>query len=115
MGERVETQSENAHHVILKYKEKLYYVSKIRFYFSKDEEMHRALLHSKGLRDGQLENLEFKVSRKLFELLTEYAKMNNPDLLLVLFIEGKELKWQLLSESCLKQQLNQKKAYRYIV
>lgn len=115
MDEVVETRSENARHLVLSYKDRLYYVSAVKVHFCEGKETHGALFHAKDTVGGQLEDLDMDISQKLYEILLEYAKIGDSDLILVLHVEGKEFQWALVSESRLKKYANENVAAEYIV
>lgn len=115
MDETVETHSESARHAILSYKDRVYYVSTVRVQFCEGKEMHRAIFHAKDAAGGQLEDLDLDIPQKLYELLVEYTKIGNSDLILVLHVENKESEWGLVRESWLRGFMNKDTVAGYIV
>ncbi|MGD8505620.1 MAG: hypothetical protein PVF15_03030 [Candidatus Bathyarchaeota archaeon] len=111
----VGVHAENAHHVILRYRDKLYYVSKVNFRFKKEERMYRAIFHARGVEDDKWQDIDVEIPVKLYSILEEYARLDNSDLLLVLYIEGSGFKCRLISEKWLRQQLNVENTGKYIV
>jgi len=111
----VETRSENARHVILSYKDKLYYVSTVKVTYCEGEEVHKAVFHAKDTAGGHVEELDLDIPQRLYEILLEYAKIDESDLILVLHVERKEFKWGLVSESWLRRYTNKKVTSDYVV
>jgi hypothetical protein len=114
MKEKVETRSENARHLILKYEDKLYHVNRVTVQRSEKKKSYSAVFSAKRLSDSQLMDLGFEISRKLYDILVEYTKLDDSDLLLVLQVKGSDFKWGLVSEAWLRQQ-TKSKMHRYIV
>jgi hypothetical protein len=116
MKERVETRSENARNVILKYENKLYHVDRVTVQHPEDQKKKKlsAVFSTKRLSDSQLMDLGFDISRSMYDVLMEYTKLNNSDLLLVLHVEGDDFKWGLVSERWLRQQTDNK-VNRYVI
>ncbi|MDG6223416.1 MAG: hypothetical protein QCH99_09170 [Candidatus Bathyarchaeota archaeon] len=110
----METRSDNARHVILKYENSLYYVDQVNVEFSESNQKYNAIFRAKQVDGGQMVDLDFDISQKMYEVLLEYTRLDNSDLLLVLQIENNEFTWSFVSESWLKQQSETKKL-RYIV
>jgi len=115
LGERTETRSGNARHVILKCEEKLYYVSMISVCFSEGEATHKATFHAREIVGNQFCDLDFEIPQKLYDILMEYTKLDNSDLMLVLSVENKEFKWSLMSENWLRHYSNLNNANNFIV
>ena len=107
MSERIETHSENARPIIMSYNDKLYYVSQVKVHFCDGERLHKAIFHAKTVLDGQLQDLHLDITRKLYNILVEYAKLDNPSIILMLHIEDKGFRWCLLDEKLLRQQARQ--------
>ena len=114
MGERVETRSENARHVILKYENDLYHVDKVNVQYSEGKKVYSAVFRAKRVGSGQLVDLGFDISQNLYDVLVEYTKLDDSDLLLVLHVDGKDFKWSFVSESWLRRQV-ESKVSRYVV
>ena len=114
MKERVETRSENARHVILKYDEKVYHVNRVNVQCSEGKKVYSAVFNARRLEDNEVLDLDFEISRKLYDVLVEYTKLSDSDLLLVLHVEGGDFKWGLVSDSWLRQQA-ESKIGRYVV
>ena len=116
MGEKAETRSDNARHVILKYENKLYHVNEVNVNFSETKQMYNAVFRAKRLNDNQSLDLGFDITQKLYEVLVEYTRLGNSDLLLVLEAEeDEEFKWSFLSENWLRQQQIDSKVSRYVI
>ncbi|PVX23428.1 MAG: hypothetical protein CW716_12185 [Candidatus Bathyarchaeum sp.] len=114
MKKRAETRSENARHVILKYENKLYHIDKVTVKQTKEQKKYNATFSAKRLGDTQQTNLGFQIPQSMYNILTEYTKLDNPDLLLVLHVDGDDFKWGLVSESWLRQQTDSK-INRYVI
>ena len=114
VGGKVETRSDNARHVILKYENSVYHVDQVNVEFSESTQKYNAVFHAKRVDGGQMVDLDFDINQKLYEVLTEYTKLDDPDVLLVIQIENNEFKYSFVNESWLKQQSENQKL-RYIV
>jgi hypothetical protein len=115
VGEKVETRSEKARHVILKYENMLYHVDTVNVDFSEAKQMYNAVFRAKRLNDNRSFDLGFDITQKLYDVLVEYTKLGNSDLLLVLEAEDEEFKWSFLSENWLHQQEINSKVSRYVI
>jgi len=114
MQGRVETRSENARHVILKYEDKVYHVNRVDVQCSEGKKVYSAVFSAKRLEDNKLLDLDFEISRNLYDVLVKYTKLEDSDLLLVLHVEGNAFKWCFVSENWLRQQA-ESKISRYVV
>jgi hypothetical protein len=115
LKERVETRSENARHVILKYENKLYHVDRVTVQHPEGQQKKlSAIFSTKRLSDSQLMDLGLEISQSMYNVLMEYTKLDNSDLLLVLHVEEDDFKWGLVSESWLRQQADSK-VNRYVI
>jgi hypothetical protein len=114
MRGREETRSENARHVILKYEDKLYHVNRVNVRCSEGKKAYNAVFSARRLEDDEMLDLDFKISRNLYDVLVEYTKLDNSDLLLVLHVEGDCFKWGLVSDSWMRQQVESKTSW-YVV
>jgi hypothetical protein len=110
----VETRSENARQVILKYENKVYHVNRVNVRCSEENKMYSAVFNARRLDDNKVLDLDFEISQKLYDVLVEYTKLGNSDLLLVLHVEGDNFKWGLVSDSWLRQQ-TESKFRRYVI
>ena len=115
MGEKEETRSDTARHVILKYENKLYHVDQVNVQFSESKQMYSAVFRAKRLNDSQSFDLGFDISQKVYDVLLEYTKLGDSDLLLVLNAEDEGFEWSFLSEKWLQQQQVAGKVNRYII
>jgi len=115
VGEHSEVKSENARNVILSYGDAVYFVNKVNVQFRDNVDMLKAVFHARRAKDGQLQDLEVNISQAAYNMLIEYAKLDNFDLILVLRIEGSESKWCLMSEEWLKKQADGNGKALYIV
>lgn len=115
MEARTEIRSKNAHHIILSYKGALYYVNRVSVRFCEGERVHKAIFHAKRVIDNQPEDLDLKITRKLYDILVEYTKLDNSDLMFLLHAENNELRWYLTSENRLRQHTTVNNANKYVV
>ncbi len=115
MGEHGEVKSENARNVILSYRDNVYYVNKVNVQFREDTNLLKAVFHARAAKAEQFQDLEVEITQAAYNMLIEYAKLDNFDLILVLRIEGNESKWCLMSEEWLKQQVGENGKAFYIV
>jgi hypothetical protein len=110
----VETRSENTRHIILKYEDKVYHVNRVNVQCSEGKKMYSAVFSAKRLKDNKVIDLDFEISRNLYDVLVKYTKLDDSDLLLVLHVEGDAFKWGFVSENWLRQQ-TESKISRYVV
>ena len=103
MIEKVETRAGNAHRVILSNNGNLLYVSTVRVHLCKGSTKHHAIFCAREANDGQLKELTMEIPQNLYDVLLKYVHLNNPDLLLVLQVEGDEFKWGFTNETRLKK------------
>jgi hypothetical protein len=115
VGEHSEVKSENARNVILSYHDTVYFVNKVNVQFREDANMLKAVFHARKAKDEHFQDLEVEISQAAYNMLIEYAKLDNFDLILVLRIEGNESKWCLMSEEWLKKQVGENGRVFYIV
>lgn len=115
MGENSQVTSENARNVILSYRDSVYYVNKVNVQFQEGTDMLKAVFHARKAKDTLFQDLEVKISKAAYNMLIEYAKLDNFDLILVLRIDGTESKWCLMSEEWLKKQVGENGKVSYIV
>jgi hypothetical protein len=115
VGEGNQVNSENARNVILSYLDNVYYVNKVNVQFEEGADMHKAVFHARKAKEKVFQNLEVKISKAAYNMLIEYAKLDNFDLILVLRIDGNESKWCLMSEEWLKKRVGDNGKVSYIV
>jgi len=113
--EHSEIKSENAHNVILSYNDKIYYVKGVNVQIEEGNDKMRAIFHAKGASDNEIQDLDIEINQSLYDVLIEYAKLDNLDLIMVLQIQGAEAKWCLMSDDWLKSQSNDAIWKNYIV
>jgi hypothetical protein len=111
----VEVKSENARNVILSYGDAVYFVNKVNVQFRDNVDTLKAVFHARRAKDGQIQDLEVEISQAAYNMLVEYAKLDNFDLILVLRIEGDKSKWCLMSEEWLHKQVGENGKAFYIV
>lgn len=115
MGAGTEFSSENARHVILRHEDKLYYVRRVSVNFCEGETTHRATFHARRALDYKCEDLDLEITRKLYNVLVEYARLDSFDQILILQIDGKDSKWCLISENWFKQCGSGNNPNKYII
>jgi hypothetical protein len=115
MEEGIESRSENTRHVILSYGNKLYYVSSVNISLRQGEPMQKAVFHALGIVDNKIEDLELEIPKSIYEVLVNYAKRDDPDLVLALYVEDGEFKWTTMSETWLRHYINESHAKNYVV
>jgi hypothetical protein len=115
VGENSQVTSENARNVILSYQDGVYYVNKVNVQFQEDADTLTAVFHARKAKDSLFQDLEVKISKAAYNMLIEYAKLDNFDLILVLRIDGNESKWCLMSEEWLKNRVGENGKICYIV
>ena len=115
MEERAETRSERARHIILKKENELYYVNMVKVQLRKGEQMQKAIFHARKAEEERFFDLELNIPHKLYDILVDYTKCGDPDLLLILSMENSHFRWSLVSESYLEQQSNPQGSREYIV
>lgn len=108
------TRSENARHVILKYGNTLYHVDRVDVKYSERNKMYGAVFRAKKVGASQAVDLDFDISPNIYQVLVDYAKLDNSDLLLVLHFDGTVVRWRLVSEKWLQQQIVSKIS-KYVV
>jgi hypothetical protein len=110
-----ETKSENARFVILSYGEAVYYVNRVNVHLRDGENVYRAVFHAKRAMDNQQEDLDLEINKSMYNILVEYAKLDNADMILILHVEGNKSKWCLMSENWLKRYTNGSIAGKYVI
>ena len=113
--EKAETRSENARQVILSYNGKIFYVSMVRVNFCKGSERHKAIFCARETKESPAEDITLEIPQNLYETLLKYVSMNNPDLLLVMQVEGTDFKWGFTSESWLRRHSCRDSFREYVV
>lgn len=113
--EKVETRSGNAHQVIMSYNGKIFYISTVHVSFHNGNERHKAVFHARETKDAPAGDLALEIPSNLYETLLKYAKADDPDLILILEVEGNDFKWGFASERWLKKYSGKDSFYRYIV
>jgi hypothetical protein len=83
--------------------------------FQEDADLLKAVFHARKAKDTRFQDLEVKISQAAYNMLIEYAKLDNFDLILVLRIDGNESKWCLMSEEWLKKRVGENGKVCYIV
>jgi hypothetical protein len=116
MEKSSEVKSEKARNVILSYEDTLYFVSQVNVQFHEGDKKHKATFHAKRIADNHMQDLELEISQSLYNVLVEYTKMDNFDLILILHIETSGSKWCLMSENWLRNcQIDRNTNVQYII
>ena len=115
MNDKTETRSEKTRQLILRDENRFYYVSAVNVKLDDGERVHKATFHAEAVDDGKLHDLDFEIPQDLFDVLMEYTKLGNPDLVLLLFHENGSFRWLLLSESWLRQHSSMAGFIQYVV
>ena len=115
MGNVSEIKSENARLVVLSYGDSVYYVNRVNVHLHDGQNKYRAVFHAKRALDNQPEDLDLEISENVYNILIEYTKLDNADMILILHIEGNRSKWCLMSENWLKRYTNGNIASRYVI
>ncbi len=113
--EHSEVKSDHARNVILSYNEKIYYVNSVNVKVQEGDSKMRAVFHAKRASENVVEDLNIEINKSTYDVLMEYARLDQLDLIMVLQIDGAEAKWCLLSEDWLKHQTSAKGGNGYIV
>lgn len=113
--EHTEVKSENARNVILSYNEKIYFVKGVNAKICEGDEKIKAVFHAQRASDNLSQDLDIEINKATYNVLLEYAKLDQLDLIMVIQIDGTESKWCLLSEDWLKHQLSTTSRSAYIV
>jgi hypothetical protein len=110
-----EARSEKARQVILQDEKGLYFVSSVNVQLNEGQRVHRATFHAEAVGNNEHRDLDFEIPQDLFDVLVEYTKLANPDLVLLLFHQNNSFRWQLLSESQFRQCSNTAALKQYVV
>ena len=89
--------------MIVSYDDKVYHIDSVDVNFNKGKELHSAVFHAKEVPANIHRDLHFEIPHMLCDVLIEYAKLDNPDAILVLNIKGGSFRWNVLSGAWLKQ------------
>jgi hypothetical protein len=111
----MEVKSEKARNVILSHGDMVYFVSRVNVDYRESDEKHKAIFHAKRATDNKPQDLELEINRGLYDVLVEYTKLDNTDLILILHVEGDKSKWCLMSENWLKNHENKSANAQYII
>lgn len=115
MKDSSEIRSENVRHVILSYRNFVYYVSRVNVQFIENGDKCLAVFHAKNVANNQSEEVKLVITRKLYDVLVDYVKRDDPDVMLLLCVDGNLCSWYLVSERLLKQQFNADDRVSYVV
>lgn len=87
----------------------------VHVHFCEGKEKHNAIFCAKETEDGPTRKFGMEIPQKLYEILLEYTKLGNPDLILILHVEGNDFQWGLTSESWLRHHSYGTDIKRYVV
>jgi hypothetical protein len=113
--ERAETRSERARHIILRKENEVYYVDMVKVHLRKGEQTQKAVFHARKAENEHFFDLDLEIPYKLYDILVDYTKLGDPDLLLVLSMENSHFRWAIVSESFLERQLDPRGSCDYVV
>ena len=114
LEQETKTYSRNAHHMVVSYNNKVYHVDSVNVNQCDDKEAYDAVFHAKEVPVNKSCELNFKIPHLLCDVLIEYAKLDNPDAILILNIENNRFTWNVLSEAWLKQTSNIQNVKHYV-
>lgn len=112
--EQTKTYSKNAHHMIMSYNDKIYHVDSVRVNFSEGKEQHDAVFHARKIPGEEFLDLQLAIPPMLCDVLIEYAKIDNPDAILVVNIKDNRYSWNVLSEAWLNKTFNAQSVKQYV-
>lgn len=115
MAEQTEVKSDNARNVIFSYRGTVYFVNRVKVQFREGVERFKAVFHARRVNDSQSQFLEVEINQATYDMLMEYARLDKPDLILFLQIEGDKSKWCLMSENWLKKETTETGNTWYVV
>ncbi len=113
--EHSEVKSDNARNVILSYNERIYYVNAVNVKVQEGADRHRAIFHTKRASDNVEEDLDIEINQNTYNMLTEYAKLDKLDLIMVLQIQGLDSRCCLMCEDWLRKQYDSASKSSYVV
>jgi hypothetical protein len=113
--EQNEVKSDNARNVILSYQNQIYYVNSVNVKVQEGEQKIQAVFHAKRASDNAQQDLDLEITQGTYDILMEYAKLDKLDLIMVLQVDGADMKWCLMSEDWLQNQLHHPARATYIV
>lgn len=90
-------------------------MSSVNVSFRKEEPRQKAIFHALGIIDNKLEDLDLEIPLGIYDILVEYEKADDPDLVLALYVEGSEFKWTTISETWLRHYVNKRFVKTYVV
>lgn len=111
---RAKTCSKNSRHIILSYCGKIYYVDLVQVHFCEGKKLHNAVFHAREARDSQFRDVGLEIPHRLYDILVEYTKLDNADLILLLNVGNASFSWGLISETWLKQYTNKDNVKKYV-
>jgi hypothetical protein len=90
-------------------------VDSVNVQLDEGQRVHKATFHAEAVDDKEHRDLDFEIPQDLFEVLVEYTKLGNPDLVLLLTHQNNSFRWSLLSESRLRQYSDTADLNQYVV
>jgi hypothetical protein len=100
--------------MILSYNDKVYHVSAVNVNLNDGKELHDAVFQAKEVPANTHCDLHFQIPPMLCDILIEYAKLDNPDAILVVNVKDNKFSWNVLSEAWLKHSANCQNVKSYI-
>ena len=100
--------------MILSYNDKVYHVSSVKVKLDNGKDLNKAVFQAREVPANTCCNLQFEIPRMLCDVLIEYAKIDNPDTILVVQIKNSRFSWNVLSEAWLKHSTNTQSAKSYV-
>jgi len=114
LEQETKTYSKNTHQMIVSYEDKVYHVDSVNVNLNQGKDFHTAIFHAKEVPANIHRDLHFEIPHMLCDVLIEYAKLDNPDAILVLNVKGNSFAWNVLSESWLKHSVNTQSIKGYV-
>ncbi len=115
MEQETRAAAKNAHQIVLSYNDKIYNVDLVKVRLCEGKNKHNAVFHAKEIHLSQFTDLSLDIPRGLYDALVEYAKLNDPDMILVLNVKNDSYNWNLVSDAWVKQAASAQNTKKYIV
>ena len=105
---------ENVRDIIFSLEGTVYFVSKM-LVENEENGLLTVVLTAKRLETERMEELRVSVPPGVVEVVGDYVRRNEYDLLLVIVVQNKAVHWAFVSDSWLKRQLNAGAMRGYVV
>jgi hypothetical protein len=112
--QQTKAASKNGHQIVMSYNSKVYHVDLVRVKFQKGQTTDNAIFHAREVTADAFNDLSLPIPHSLYDVLVEYAKLDAPDLILVLDVKEGKFRWNVVSDAWLKQAKNSEGAKQYI-